>query len=218
MKVIPHRTVGRLSLYRRILRDLASEEQNIYSHVLATKARVTAAQVRRDLMVVGYTGTPARGYSVASLLQHIEKFLFPRSVQNVALAGVGNIGRAILAFFAGRRPTLKIVASFDKSPDKCNRLFGGCPCFPIDQAEQIIRDHGITVGIIAVPAEEAQAVADAFVAAGIRGILNFARTPLRMPPEVYVENIDLAVAMDKVAFFARQMVRTDKALNAKGEH
>lgn len=208
MKPVAHRTVGRLSLYRRILNDLGAESgSHIYSHALAAKAGVTAAQVRRDLMVIGCTGTPVHGYEIQKLLRHIEEFLFPATEQKAALAGVGNMGRAILAFFAGRRPKLKIIASFEKNPDKYNRIIGGCPSFSIEKAESVIRDMGITVGIIAVPTEEAQYVANVFISAGIRGILNFARTPLQVPPEIYVEYIDLAMAMDKVAYFARRIHR-----------
>ncbi len=205
MKSIPHRTVGRLTLYWRTLRDLGKEAPpSIFSHDLALKVGVTAAQVRRDLMLVGYTGTPAHGYDVASLRGHIQAFLFPPTEQRVALAGAGNIGRALLKFFSSRRPTLRIVAAFDKNPDKYGRLIGGCPCHSIEKAEEVIRDLGITVGIIAVPTEDAQFVASLFVSAGVRGILNFARTPLQVASEVYVEDIDLAMSMDKVAFFARQ--------------
>ncbi len=208
MKPIPHRTVGRLTLYWRTLRDLGPEgRRGIFSHDLASKAGVTAAQVRRDLMVVGYSGTPAHGYDILKLRSHIEAFLFPSAEQRVALAGAGNIGRALLKFFSSRRPTLKIVAAFDKSPDKYGRVIGGCPCHSIDEAEKIIREQGITVGIIAVPTEEAAFVASRFVAGGVRGILNFARTPLQVPPEVYVEDIDLAMSMDKVAYFARQPLK-----------
>jgi redox-sensing transcriptional repressor len=217
VNTVPPRTVGRLSLYRRILRDLPAAQTDIYSHDLASRAHVTAAQVRRDLMVLGYTGTPARGYSVEKLRAYVERFLFPVYEQKVALAGVGNIGRAVLAFFSARRPTLKIVASFEKSPEKINRLLAGCPCHPVEDAEHVIRDLGISIGIIAVPAEEAQYVADLFVAAGVRGILNFARAALHTPPDVYVENIDLAVSMDKVAYYARQSSRPEKDVNVKGE-
>ncbi len=160
-------------------------------------------------MVLGYRGTPAHGYDVRMLKQHIEGFLFPSAEQRVALAGVGNIGRALLKFFGGRRPTLRIVASFEKNPEKYGRLVGGCPCYSIEKAEDVIRDLGITVGIIAVPAEEAQFVANLFVSAGIRGILNFARAPLQVPRDVYVEDIDLAMSMDKVAYFARHVHGSD---------
>jgi len=219
MKAIPHRTVGRLTLYWRTLRDLGPDGgSHIYSHVLAVKAGVTAAQVRRDLMVVGYTGTPAHGYDVLRLKEHIEAFLFPPTEQRVALAGVGNIGRALLQFFSGRRPSLRIVASFEKNPEKYDRLIGGCPCHSIERAESIIRELGITVGIIAVPADEARFVAQSFVNAGVRGILNFARTPIQVPPDVYVEDIDLAMSMDKVAFFAHRPWGRKVDLNTRGSN
>ncbi len=204
MKTISHRTIGRLTLYWRTLRDLPNDQTHIYSHFLAAQSRVTAAQVRRDLMVLGYTGTPARGYDALRLRKHIEAFLFPSTEQRAAIAGVGNIGRALLKFFNGRRPVLRIVASFESNPEKYDRLIQGCPCHSIENAESVIREMGITVGIIAVPDKEAQFVANVFIAAGIRGLLNFARTPLHVPPDVYVEDIDLARSMDKVAFFARQ--------------
>ena len=216
IEAVPYRTIGRLTLYWRILRDLASERKTyIYSHDLALKSRVTAAQVRRDLMVLGYSGTPARGYDVNKLREHIEAFVFPSSEQKAIIAGVGNIGRALLKFFLGRRPTLKVVASLEVNPEKFGRMIHGCPCHSIENAAQVIRDQGITVGIIAVPDNEAQYVADVFVDAGIRGILNFARTALHVPAGVYVEDIDLAMSMDRVAFFARQSLKSERPASDK---
>jgi redox-sensing transcriptional repressor len=207
---VPYRTIGRLTLYWRILRDLASEgETYIYSHDLASRSRVTATQARRDLMVVGYSGTPARGYDVKKLRDHIEAFVFPAEEQRAIIAGVGNIGRALLKFFLGRRPTLKIVASLETNPDKFGRLIHGCPCYSIENAGSVIREQCITVGIIAVPDKEAQYVSDVYVEAGIRGILNFARTALHVPSGVYVEDIDLAMSMDRVAYFARQSLKSE---------
>jgi len=207
---VPYRTIGRLTLYWRILRDLASEgETYIYSHDLASRSRVTATQARRDLMVVGYSGTPARGYDVKKLRDHIEAFVFPAEEQRAIIAGVGNIGRALLKFFLGRRPTLKIVASLETNPDKFGRLIHGCPCYSIENAGSVIREQCITVGIIAVPDKEAQYVSDMYVEAGIRGILNFARTALHVPSGVYVEDIDLAMSMDRVAYFARQSLKSE---------
>jgi len=212
--MVPYRTIGRLTLYWRTLRDLAEGQTHVYSHFLASKSRVTAAQVRRDLMVLGYTGTPARGYEVLKLREHIEAFIFPSSEQHAAIAGVGNIGRALLKFFTGRRPTLRIVASFETNPEKFGRLIHGCACHSIENAASVIQEQGVTVGIIAVPDNEAQYVADVFVNGGIRGILNFARTPLHVPAGVYVEDIDLAMSMDRVAYFARQFASSDRPMSA----
>jgi redox-sensing transcriptional repressor len=210
--VVPYRTIGRMTLYWRALRDLAREgTKNVHSHHLAAKSRVTAAQVRRDLMVLGYTGTPAHGYDVKKLREHIEAFVHPSSEQKVIIAGVGNIGRALLKFFLGRRPTLRIVASLEVNPDKFGRMIHGCPCYSIEEAAKVIREQGITVGILAVPDAEAQYIAEIFVQAGIRGILNFARTALHVPSGVYVEDIDLAMSMDRVAYFARQSLKSEQA-------
>jgi redox-sensing transcriptional repressor len=207
---VPFRTIGRLTHYWRTLRDLASEGKTyVYSHDLASKSRVTAAQVRRDLMVLGYSGTPAHGYDVRKLREHIEAFVFPADEQKAIIAGVGNIGRALLKFFLGRRPTLKIVASLEVNPEKFGRMIHGCPCYSIENAASVIREQGITVGIIAVPDKEAQYIANVFVDAGIRGILSFARTALNVPEGVYVEDIDLAMSMDRVAYFARQSLKSE---------
>ena len=188
---------------------LAAVPDLAVAHFLAAKLRLTAAQVRRDLMVLGYSGTPARGYDVQVLRQLIEAAIFSSTEQKVAIAGVGNIGRALLKFFTGRRPTLRIVASFEVNPEKYGRLIYGYPCYSIENAGNVIREQGITVGIIAVPDGEAQYVADLFVDGGVRGILNFARTALQVPPDVYVEDIDLAMSLDRVAYFARQSLKSE---------
>jgi redox-sensing transcriptional repressor len=209
--VVPYRTIGRMTLYWRALRDLAQEgKKSVYSHHLAAKSRVTAAQVRRDLMVLGYTGTPAHGYDVNKLHEHIQAFVHPSSEQRAIIAGVGNIGRALLKFFTGRRPTIKIVAALEVNPDKFGRMIQGCPCYSIEEAATVIREQGITVGILAIPDAEAQYVAEVFVQAGICGILNFARTALQVPSGVYVEDIDLAMSMDRVAYFARHSLKSEQ--------
>ena len=198
--------VGRLSLYRGILnRLMANGQESLYSHEMGALARVTPSQVRRDLMALGYSGSPAHGYEVRALEQSIGKFLDAPTVQNVVLIGVGNLGRAILTFFAGRRPNLKIVAAFDNDPHKVDRVICSCRCHPLEEMEGIVREQGIGLGIVAVPAEEAQSAADALVRLGVRGILNCAPVRLRMPDGVYVEDLNMAVSLDKVAYFARHM-------------
>jgi len=202
--LISVKTIGRLSLYRRLLNRLStSGTQNVYSHQLAALAGGTAAQVRRDMMAIGYMGSPKRGYDVRELIESIGNFLDSAQDQGVALVGIGNLGRAIMAYFTGRRPKLHIVAAFDSDPYKANRVILGCRCYPIAQLAEIVRELNITVGIVCVPANEAQAVADSLVRAGVTGILNFAPVPLRVGPGVYVEDIDMTMSLEKVAYFAR---------------
>jgi redox-sensing transcriptional repressor len=166
-------------------------------------AGCTAAQVRRDIMAIGYSGSPTRGYDVRQLIDAIGCFLDDHELQGVALIGVGNLGRALLAYFAGRRPKLAITAGFDADPSKGNRVINGVRCYPMDRLEAIITEQGIRQIIIATPADAAQEVADKAVRAGVRGILNFAPTPLRVREDVYVDNIDMTTSLEKVAYFAR---------------
>jgi redox-sensing transcriptional repressor len=198
------RTVGRLSIYRRLLTArLAEGGRNIYSHELANLAGCTPAQVRRDLMAVGYQGNPNTGYDVARLIDSIREFLDAPGGQGVALVGVGNLGKAILAYFRGRRPSLEIVAAFDTDPYKVNRVILGCRCYPVESLGEVIRGQKILAAVLTVPAEAAQPVADALVRAGVSGLLNFAPIHLRVPPNVHVEDMDMSIALEKVAYFAR---------------
>ncbi len=199
------RTVGRLSVYRRLLQQLLAEgRENVYSHDLGARAGATACQVRRDLMGLGYVGSPSRGYKVKVLLESIERFLDAPDVEEVALLGIGNLGRAILSFFQRRRPKLQITAAFDKDPWKVNRVVQGVRCHALEAAETVIKERRIRLAVLTVPTEAAQEVADLLVAAGIKGILNFAPTPLRVPVGVFVEDMDLAMSLEKVAYFARR--------------
>jgi len=201
----PEKTIGRLSLYVRILEELAmGGRSSVYSHELADKAGVTSSQVRRDIMFVGYSGRSNAGYDVEGLLGGIEEFLNAPDPDGVALVGIGNLGRAILAFFRGRRPKLALKAGFDSDPGKVNRVIHGCRCYPVEQLEEVLPRENIKVGVIAVPEEDAQSVADRLIRAGVRGIVNFAPIPLNVKGGVYVEDIDLTMSLEKVAHFARK--------------
>jgi len=202
--MISDKTIGRLSLYRRLLQDVIRDNRrNIFSHELASLAGATAAQVRRDIMNIGYSGNPNRGYDARELAVSIGAFLDDTKGQHAALIGVGNLGRAILAYFSGRRPKLSIDAAFDIDPHKFGRVIHGCHCYTIENMGEVITEKNISIGIISVPANEAQKVADSLVRSGIRGILNFAPVPLKIPSSVYVEDIDMTMSLEKVAFFAR---------------
>ena len=201
---IPVNTLGRLSLYRRLLLEqLAAGARQVYSHQLASLAVSTAAQVRRDLMTIGFTGSPRKGYGIQELVEAINAVLARSVDTSVALVGVGNLGRAILAYYGNRQP-IRFAAAFDRAPEKTGRILHGCRCYPVEQLAEVIAREGIHVGVIAVPAGEAQAVADQLVLAGVKGILNFAPVRLRVPAGLYVENVDLMMALDKVAYYAHE--------------
>ena len=206
---VSDKTIGRLSLYRRILRDVQGiGRSHIFSHELAALAGCTSAQVRRDIMSLGSMGSPAKGYEIEDLIGGIGRILDADEVQKVALAGVGNLGRAILAYFAGRSRQFAIVAAFDADPAKVNRVIHGCRCYPAEQLRDVVQAEGIRVGIIAVPEDAAQSVASAFCEAGVCGLMNFAPVPLRTPAGVYVENLDVMTALERIAYFARKTAET----------
>jgi redox-sensing transcriptional repressor len=190
-------------MYRAVLRRLMAEgKTHVFSHRLGDLAGATSAQVRRDLMVVGGYGTAAHGYEIEKLLEGISDFMDAPRPTRVGLVGVGNLGRAILAFFARGGPNMEIVAAFDKDGRKTGRSFEEVPCHHVDEMEEVVREKGIEVAIVAVPAEAAQPAADSLVRAGIRGMLSLAPVCLEAPEEVYVETADLGVFVDKTIYFA----------------
>lgn len=201
---ISPKTISRLSLYRRLLATYNSaQSERIYSHELARCAGVSAAQVRRDIMGLGYSGTPNTGYDVRALIDNIAAHIDAPGGQQVGLVGIGNLGKAILSYFSsGKKTQLKVVAAFDIAPEKTDRLISGCRCYRIEQLPEVVRQEQISVGIIAVPAEMAQETAGLLMAAGITGILNFAPVPIKVLPRVYVENVDITIKLETVAFFA----------------
>lgn len=203
-KVNP-KAISRLSLYRRLLINRASERADrVFSRELARNAGVSAAQVRRDIMALGYSGTPNSGYDIQALIDHISEQIDAPEGQRVALVGVGNLGQALLSYFSSNQRTrLKIAAVFDISSRKMGQILYGCRCYRIEKMVEVIRREQITVGIIAVPAEAAQETAYQLVVGGVTGILNFAPVLVKVPPEVHIENMDIAIRLETVAFFAR---------------
>jgi redox-sensing transcriptional repressor len=199
---IPGRTIERLIVYRRALGDYQS--QRIFSHQLAELCRVSAPQVRRDLMEAGITGHPARGYDVGDLLAGIGRVLDAPAGHGAVVVGVGKIGRALISYFSGRNARIRIVAAFDNDPAKVGHDFAGCRCFHSTELRARVPELGVSLGIIAVPAERAQAVAAALADSGVTGIVNFAPVLLRLGPGVYVEQIDIGRSLEKAAHFSRR--------------
>lgn len=202
--MVSQRVIERLTVYRRILETLLSEgSSSVYSHQLADLAGTTAAQVRQDLRVIGYAGNTRSGYQVARLLKGIDDFFNLADTEPAVLVGVGNLGLALITYFSFRHSRPEIVAAFDSDPNKVGNVYHGCRCFSLDDLEIIIAEQCVRLGIITVPAEAAQDTADRLAAAGIRGILNFAPVTLRNNHGIFVENIDMTMALEKVAFFAK---------------
>jgi redox-sensing transcriptional repressor len=201
---ISARSVERLSIYRRALLHGRQEfGPSVYSHELAQSCQLTAAQVRRDLMAIGYSGNPNSGYNVKRLLISLAAFLDSQKPCAVAIVGMGYLGRAIAAYLTNRSSKIRLAAAFDVDLDKIGLSFSGVRCYSVRQLADVLAEHAIEIALVTVPAEQAQHVADQLVAAGVIGILNFAPVVLRLHKRIYVENIDMTVSLEKVAFFAR---------------
>jgi redox-sensing transcriptional repressor len=215
--MISGKNIERLSLYRRIVLNMERQGiPSVYSHQLAAQAGCTPAQVRRDLMAVGYSGNTKKGYDLGDLIRSINDLLGPPRSHCAALVGVGNLGRALLSHFSERRHGLHIEAAFDRDESKVGYEIQGCPCYPVELLDEVIARHRIRVGILCVPAREAQEVARVLIAAGVRGVMNFAPTRLVLPKHIYVESIDMTIASEKVAYFADQIAREEAASRSSG--
>ena len=195
------KVIGRLTLYRRELRELLGGQAAVFSHDLAERVGVSAAQLRRDIMHVGYSGRPNRGYEVPKLLESLTSYLDADTLRRCALVGVGNLGRALLAYFSTRDANVKLVAAFERDPKVVGRTLHGCPILPDEDLEDAIGELMITMAVLAVPREDAKALAHRLVAAGVTGILNFSPANLGLTDRIYVENVDLTRALEVVGSF-----------------
>jgi len=196
--------VGRVVLYRRALQALvAAGREAVSSAELAEAADCTAEMVRRDLMEIPCSGSPRRGYPARELLAGIDVVMGAARNMPVALVGLGNLGRAVLGYISSRDCPLQLRAVFDRAPEVVGRSFGALRCLHVDALPEAVRDLGIRLGIVAVPADQAQAVAELMVSAGITGILNFAPVRLAVPGDVVLENMDILVGLEAVAWMSR---------------
>jgi len=205
IKHLPHKTVERLSQYRRaLLLILSKEKTHVFSHEIAQMLHITPVQVRRDLMLIGYSGNLRKGYDIKELIDMIGHIIDTDKGQKVVVVGLGNLGKAMISYFKGKRTKLTIVAAFDVNPDKIDRIYDGVPCYHADRITEIMKKENITIGIITVPADQAPAIAESLVLAGAKGILNYSPKPLNVSPYVYLEEYDMITSLEKVAFFAKK--------------
>jgi len=202
---LPEKTIERLSQYRRtLLNCLANGQTHIFSHEIAALLNITAVQVRRDIMFLGYTSVQRKGYDIQDLVSVIGTLLDNNEVINVAVVGMGHLGTAITAYFKGKRAKLDIVAAFDVDPNKIDKMISGVRCYPKTKLAETFRDLNISIGVITVPPENAAEVTEKLVAAGAKGILNFTTVPLNVPSHVYLEEFDMVTSLEKVAYYVKK--------------
>ena len=201
---LPERTVERLSEYRRsLLQCLEEGKTHIFSHELADLHHNTAVQVRRDIMFIGYSSMQRKGYDVRELVDVIGDILDSEKGLNVAVIGIGNLGRAVTTYFVGKRSKLNIIATFDVDTTKIDRVISGVKCYPLSRLKEVVESNNISIAIMTVPADSAAEMTAQLVEAGIKGLMNFTTVPLNVPPEVYLEEYDMITSLEKVAYFVK---------------
>ena len=203
MKLLPERTVERLSQYRRVLeREIESGKDHIYSHELAKLLHLTPVQVRRDIMLIGHSGTLRLGYNISNLIKLIGDIIDCKGQQKVAIIGIGNLGQALLKYIQESSKKLTLSAVFDTNPDKIGKTYSGVMCHNINNFKKIIERDQITIGILTVPPEHAVEVYKMMTEAGILGIINY--TPVSLKTKgVFLEQYDVITSLEKVAYFAK---------------
>ena len=204
-KALPETTIERLSEYRRSLIRLVKENArpHIFSHELARLHSITAVQVRRDMMLIGYTSDASKGYEIEALVLCISEILDASEPQNVAIIGMGNLAQAITHYFDGKRPNLQIVMGFDIEPSKVDSDTFGIPCHHIDGFVEKCREYNIDIVILTCPRSVASSLIYPIECANVKGVLNFTSATLELPSNIYVEDYDIITLLEKVAYFSK---------------
>jgi redox-sensing transcriptional repressor len=193
---IPLPSLRRLPIYYRLLSDaLQAGSASISSEELGLGAGVPGAQVRKDLSYLPEYGRPGVGYDTCALAAYLEEFLGLVNDKEAILVGAGNLGRALISYPGFERYGLQIIAVFDNDQDKLGQPVGGHEVLPVGKLPDLARRLHVQMGIICVPADQAQAVADLMVLGGIEVIWNFAPCRLSLPGDVLVKNEDLAAEL-----------------------
>lgn len=202
---ISESTIRRLSHYYRVLEEVGTEgKRMISSHRLAEREGVTSAQVRKDLSYFGSFGRRGLGYDVAHLSAEIRAILGLERRWRVGVVGAGHIGSALLAYRGFAEQGFDVVAVFDRDPERIGSKIGGFTIRDVALLPEVAATGAFDIGVIATPAVVAQDVADALVAAGIRGILNFAPRKLFVPAAVTVRNVDMTLEFESLSFALAQ--------------
>jgi redox-sensing transcriptional repressor len=199
---ISEAVVRRLPVYLRVLNYLSQMDiRTISSQELGEKLDLNPAQIRKDLAYFGEFGKKGIGYDVTYLIEKIRQILKLDDPVNVALVGAGHLGHALSNYNMYLNDNIRIVALFDDHPDKVGQKIGGINVQPMDELPDTVEQKKIRIGIITVPAAEAQGVADRFVRSGVEAILNFAPTVIRVPTDIRVHYADFSAELLSLPYY-----------------
>jgi redox-sensing transcriptional repressor len=199
---ISEAVIRRLPIYLRYLNSLRNMQvRTVSSQQLGEALDQNPAQIRKDLAHFGEFGRKGIGYEVDYLIEKIKSILKLDQQVNVVLIGAGHLGHAISNYNAYLKDNMRIVAILDTDPDKIGKITAGIEISELSCLPQVIQEKNIRVGIIAVPANAAQSVADTLTQAGIHAILNFAPTNIRVPDGVRVHDADVTMELHSLAYY-----------------
>jgi redox-sensing transcriptional repressor len=201
-KKISDSTISRLSKYYRTLGRLVDQNvQTVSSDEIAEIDGVTSAQVRKDLSFFGTFGKRGLGYNTIDLQNNIANILGLFKKWNVALVGIGNIGRALVDYEEFKSQGFLIKLLLDDDPEKIGTIVKGLEIKPFSDATNFVKQHKINIAIVAVPAKVAQEVVNVLTNAGIKAILNFAPLSLKVPRGVIIKNENMSIELEALSYF-----------------
>jgi redox-sensing transcriptional repressor len=199
---ISEAVVRRLPVYLQVLNEMLNREiQTISSQDLGKKLDLNPAQIRKDLAYFGEFGRKGVGYDGVYWIEKIRQILKVDQTIKVALVGAGNLGHALCNYNKYSKDNMQITAVFDVHPSKIGTSINNLIVMPMSELTATVAEQNIRIGIITVPAFEAQNVANQFVEAGIKGILNFAPAILRVPDEMRIHNADFTRELLSLAYY-----------------
>jgi len=198
---IPEATITRLSVYSRFLERMDRQGVvTISSGEIAEGVGVSPAQVRKDLAYFGEFGTRGVGYNVKDLMRYTLKILGLTRPWTVVVVGAGNLGTALSTYKGFRDRGFYIVGVFDNDLTKIGKRIQDLEVYPLEKLPEIVARHGVKIGVLAVPAEAAQEVADLLIQNGVEALLTFGAVVLNVPEHVVVRNVDLSVKLEILTF------------------
>jgi len=197
-KKIPESTISRLFIILREITTLVSMNiRTISSAELGDRLNLSDAQVRKDLGYFGQFGVSGAGYDTSELKAALEKILGKNKTWNVAVVGVGHLGSALLTYPGFKEHGLNLVAAFDSDTKK----IGNVTVHSTDEMPRVIKDKKISIGVLAIPAQNAQKVTDELVGSGVECILNFAPQSLSVEENIKVKDVDLSRELETLSYF-----------------
>jgi redox-sensing transcriptional repressor len=211
-KAIPEPTLRRLPLYYQYLKKVQTDKKSEYISCtqIGNELNMLPIQVRKDLEITEASGKPKLGYEIKELLNNIEIFLGWNNTTEAYLVGVGNLGAALLGYQGFKDYGLDIIAAFDADESKSGKEIQGKMVFPVSKLSEMIKRMGIQIGILTVPANCAQSLANTMVEAGVHAIWNFSPIKIMAPQNIIVQHENLASSLVVLSKKLAMSVKTQK--------